>query len=545
MARAASTFHRHDQVVFVNNPAKKGIITHVNTKSGEVKVKTRKPNGQEEQVICQSTDLVHKARYGKQEFSVVDALLDEAEKAMADVVDEQPTRTGSGISALLDEAEALGVSTSAEEELSPEQRIMNDARRCAKETAELMASLTKTQEENKKLLGTVSHTFDRWDDLKDRFEKALQGTLNQIAIGLQNEAGHGGSRGARRVDGAGKKPGRKFVTPTKAHTTAALGSDLARLPKQQRAAFDLECSCFEREIPKVPGAWLEEHEERGQSFKAFCERAVRVEPTMAQDTLHLVPIGDFKGAQSPSMKALETFCNAFFGCQVETLPPIKRQEVETRARNLDMGYGAQLHCHELREKLVAMKKPKTSFCAVGVTLHDLYTSKDGRDWNFVFGQASLNEGVGVFSFARYRAEAHMEPTAAAQRMLLRSTKVLAHETCHILGMKHCIYYNCLMNGSNHTAEADSKPCELCPICLRKLLHATGGDAVKRYHALHSWYRENGFRKQCMWLEERLRYMGAEPPAQQLVVKAATTADQINQVYHVAVNDLCQPCRELA
>jgi len=34
-----------------------------------------------------------------------------------------------------------------------------------------------------------------------------------------------------------------------------------------------------------------------------------------------------------------------------------------------------------------MKCPPSSFCAVGVTMSDLYTSKDGVDWNFVFGQA--------------------------------------------------------------------------------------------------------------------------------------------------------------
>lgn len=32
----------------------------------------------------------------------------------------------------------------------------------------------------------------------------------------------------------------------------------------------------------------------------------------------------------------------------------------------------------------------------------------------------------------------------------------------------CIWYRCLMNGSNHLGEADARPLHLCPVDLRKL-----------------------------------------------------------------------------
>jgi len=54
----------------------------------------------------------------------------------------------------------------------------------------------------------------------------------------------------------------------------------------------------------------------------------------------------------------------------------------------------------------------------------------------------------------------MALAGAQQRILNRSANVLArHETCDILGMKHCMYYNCTAddNGSNHAREADSQP----------------------------------------------------------------------------------------
>ena len=50
----------------------------------------------------------------------------------------------------------------------------------------------------------------------------------------------------------------------------------------------------------------------------------------------------------------------------------------------------------------------------------------------------------------------------------RSMKTACHELCHVFGMTHCPYFECLMNGSNLMNEADQKPFLLCPICERKL-----------------------------------------------------------------------------
>jgi len=83
-----------------------------------------------------------------------------------------------------------------------------------------------------------------------------------------------------------------------------------------------------------------------------------------------------------------------------------------------------------------------------------------------------------------------------QQLLLRSCKVLAHETGHILGLKHCIYHHCLMNGANHLGEFDSAPMFLCPVCLRKLLQATAQQPAQRYKALHAWYFEHGCTEVC-------------------------------------------------
>ncbi|XP_077019766.1 archaemetzincin-2 isoform X2 [Tamandua tetradactyla] len=158
-------------------------------------------------------------------------------------------------------------------------------------------------------------------------------------------------------------------------------------------------------------------------------------------------------------------------------------------------------------KFLRKKKPRNAFCVVGITMIDLYP----RDsWNFVFGQASLTEGVGIFSFARYGSDfysAHykgkvkkLQKTSLSDYsvfdnyyvpeitsiLLLRSCKTLTHELGHIFGLRHCQWLSCLMQGSNHLEEADRRPLNLCPVCLRKLQSAIGFSIVERYKALVRW-----------------------------------------------------------
>jgi archaemetzincin len=126
----------------------------------------------------------------------------------------------------------------------------------------------------------------------------------------------------------------------------------------------------------------------------------------------------------------------------------------------------------------------------------------------VFGQASLRERVGVYSFARYDPAFYDEARALGYETLLlrRSCKVLAHETGHMFGLAHCTYFNCLMNGSNHLAESDRRPLHLCPVCLRKLQWSIGFDVLKRYGALERVTRADDFTDEADWLSHRIKIL---------------------------------------
>ena len=100
---------------------------------------------------------------------------------------------------------------------------------------------------------------------------------------------------------------------------------------------------------------------------------------------------------------------------------------------------------------------------LALTATDLWP---GEGWNFVFGQASLTERVGVWSIARYGDPA--ESDAAYRTCLLRTLKVAVHETGHMLGIQHCTAFACGMNGSNSAEEMDRNPLAFCPECSAKI-----------------------------------------------------------------------------
>jgi len=82
----------------------------------------------------------------------------------------------------------------------------------------------------------------------------------------------------------------------------------------------------------------------------------------------------------------------------------------------------------------------------------------------------------------------------------------------MLGMRHCVYFRCLMNGTNHLAESDRRPLHLCPVDLRKAQLALGFDVVERYRALQVFWRSVGVADEARWIEQRLAFEEAKVPA---------------------------------
>jgi len=290
-----------------------------------------------------------------------------------------------------------------------------------------------------------------------------------------------------------------FRVPGPEERRRAIG-DTSDLPEALRRALD-PAAGFEP-IPKPgPMDWLAQHPESGQTFEEF-RRARRNCPTLKQAVLYLQPLGALGGAGAPSLDTLREFAEAFFAMPTKILDPVAL-EPEKFTTRLNAFTGKRQFLTTDLLQFLEKRLPEDAFSLLGITLEDLYA--DPR-WNFVFGQALVLRRVGVYSFARYDPAFDGSPREKGFEKLVleRSCRVLAHEAGHMFGLRHCVYFRCLMNGSNHLREADTMPLHLCPVCLRKLQSSVRFDAAARYRNLRDFFAKVGQEEEAAWTEARLR-----------------------------------------
>lgn len=260
--------------------------------------------------------------------------------------------------------------------------------------------------------------------------------------------------------------------------------------------------------------WIPAHPEDPQDFESFYRDPYRKIPSASQKTIYIQTIGSFgdAGVQTEQyVEWLRDYCQAFFyGLNVKLLPPVSVAQTGCSFRINSNSHNLQILTGDLL-RFLENRKPKDAFCIVGITMIDLYP-KDS--WNFVFGQASLSSGMGVFSFSRYDDNFYSRSYAGrlkkqaklkkgdysvfdgyytppiSSTLLLRSCKTMTHEIGHMFGIRHCQWLNCVMQGSNHLEESDRRPLDPCPVCLRKLQVAINFKIADRYKALAHWIEED-------------------------------------------------------
>jgi archaemetzincin len=287
-----------------------------------------------------------------------------------------------------------------------------------------------------------------------------------------------------------------FVPPDAEARRRAVGS-LEGLPPALRRAFT-PGDDFEPVPAPARADWLAVKREPGQSFERFA-RTSSNRPTPDRPHLYLQPLGEFSPEALALLERLQRFGSAFFVREMRVRPALALEGRGIAARRNRYTETAQLKTRDLLA-LLAREAPADACFVLGVTTADLYPHET---WSFVFGEALLDERVGVFSVARYDPRFYGRSDADGILLLKRSCKVLAHEGCHMLGLLHCIYFNCLMNGSNHLAESDRRPLHLCPVDLRKLQWALGFDIGEHYRRLEAFWRQEGVDDEAAWIARRL------------------------------------------
>jgi archaemetzincin len=121
--------------------------------------------------------------------------------------------------------------------------------------------------------------------------------------------------------------------------------------------------------------------------------------------------------------------------------------------------------------------------------------------NYVFGQASFDARVGIWSLAR------LKENATYDIFLRRLLKIAAHETGHMFSIKHCTKYECVMSGTNYLGETDSRPIDACPECMAKICWLSDVSPKDRYERLAAYCRKNGLRAEALDFDRKAKAVG--------------------------------------
>lgn len=298
---------------------------------------------------------------------------------------------------------------------------------------------------------------------------------------------------------------KSFKPPNDRDLQVALGA-LGGSPFLLRKAITSFTVAERKRVPG-PGDWLAEQYEAGQTFDQYKIYANRIEGK--RNKLYIQPLGT--GLSSDLLQTLASLCLVFFpGLQFPVRLPRRLSSLEATPRETPKGpqYKGNSLLSQLRS-LTSLNR----YGVIGVTMADLYDNEEG---NFVYGLANVINKTGVFSFARYHPQFYgidASEEQAREVVLLRAAKVMLHEIGHMLGMLHCIYYECLMNGSNNIEETDATPLHLCPVCLRKLHFCLDFSPIDWYSNLSQFYQSLGgpFLAEAEWHQSRANTVVASLP----------------------------------
>ena len=250
------------------------------------------------------------------------------------------------------------------------------------------------------------------------------------------------------------------------------------------ARIDLIRPLHEKKKPNQPGDWLERFPEGGQTFGQYVQLRGRTPLRDEYQTIYVQPLGEFDETQQRLVEQTAEFMGHFFGMPVQSLETRPLGDIPETARRM-RDDEEQVLSTWIMNDILKPQRPEDAVAVIGLVTCDLWPG----DLNWVFGQASLSDRVGVWSLHR---NGDPRVSDAAYRLCLRRTlKTAVHETGHMLGIPHCSACECCMNGSRSREESDRQPLEFCPECQPKIWWSCGADPVKRTQALDKFATDHG------------------------------------------------------
>ena len=242
--------------------------------------------------------------------------------------------------------------------------------------------------------------------------------------------------------------------------------------------------------------WLATFKEPGQTFDEYISSNPTV-PSSERSVIYIQPLGKFKTSQLKVIKTAADYLAAFYGLTVNNLPvkAIPQKLAEPDQRMIDYPAHRQIRTGWIMDKMLKPVLPSDAAALIAFTNEDLYPDSS---MYFVFGQASLEDRVGVWSLYR------LDDRTGFEKFLQRTMKISVHEVGHMFSMRHCTKYECVMSGTNHLAETDRRPIDACPECMAKIAWMTNKTPSERYERLIDFAKRNQLKDAAADFEKKLK-----------------------------------------
>lgn len=237
--------------------------------------------------------------------------------------------------------------------------------------------------------------------------------------------------------------------------------------------------------------WLGSHKEPGQTFEEYID-SDPVKPTKERQKIYILPLGKFTPEQQKVIEIASGYLGVFYDLPIAKLParmlPVLQKAGDSRMTSSagQRGLGKQFRTGFIMDTVLKPILADDAAALIAFTNEDLYPD---ASMNYVFGQASMEDRVGVWSLFR------LQQNASYDTFLRRTIKIATHETGHMFSMHHCTKYECVMSGTNYLGETDRRPIDACPECTAKVCWLSHAVPSERYEKLAAYCRANGLAKE--------------------------------------------------
>ena len=301
------------------------------------------------------------------------------------------------------------------------------------------------------------------------------------------------------------------VNPTRDSSGDSKKSGSQQWAELKRLVYDSispdEEKGFQRLGEPKRGEWLARVNENPQTLIDYRESSP-VRPSAERGMIVLQPLGSMDERQQDALRIMKEYAEAFFQLPARIERPLPLSVPDKKIDLVRIGphdrHGSctvQYEADKIVNNILIEHVPDDAVLYLGITASDLWADDGG-----VFGWANLQRRAGVLSFYRLFPKFFDQKRSPEETLLFlrRLCRVLSHESGHMFGLTHCVFYHCAMNGCNGLAEADSAPLHFCPVCEQKLFWNIRYDPLKRCEALHAFYSQHGMEEEEKLMSQQMQ-----------------------------------------